>query len=332
SYYLGADSAGRQHHAEGDLRGTPVQITEVGYRLDYRSQSAANGRQWSRVTLKAAETDMFNLSRTFSKNYKTAPTEVFKGPVNWMIPSGNPPTKPAPWDVKLAFPFKTPWKYSGTWDLLLEYTFSGGKLGNGAKFYGKGFYLDAVSKQLHAGSPTYTLGSKSCRDSAMTSTAYMGTTTDTWAAVAPPPHGNNVRFQIYSYRTAPNAPVLTVVGLGGNTAGVNIGAVCNKLYMDLGKPWVPIFRKTKPDGNSGTLVLYTPYQPALNGLVIWAQTAWDDSKTRYFSLTNASRIAIAKQPVVPLKLAIYASSETAATGAGPHNHAGHNPITRITHK
>ena len=72
-------------------------------------------------------------STTFSKNFLTTPVQVFSASVTWPKISGNPTTNPATFTSTYAFPFKSPWPYSGQNDAGLDYQFSGGTMANNAR-------------------------------------------------------------------------------------------------------------------------------------------------------------------------------------------------------
>ena len=67
-------------------------------------------------------------------------------------------------------------------------------------------------------------------------------------------------FSHYSWYTAPNdAPIIHALGVAGSTSGINIGANCHNLYVDLSKPHVIVPLRTRPSDSRG---LHSSTSPA----------------------------------------------------------------------
>ena len=90
--------------------------------------------------------------------------------------------------------------------------------------------------------------------------------------------------------TAPNSSVIHAVGLASNAAGVNIGARCNKLYVDLTKPHVLVPIATLSNGYSGSMGWLVPWQKSMANREVYVQAAWADSQTKALGLSSAARI------------------------------------------
>lgn len=345
SYLLGyADS--RFQYAEGELRGKSLSLTEVAFRLDYRNQNSetAMGRNWTNVTLSVADTDWTKMTATFSQNQFTTPVEVFNATFNVPSVEGFPLNKPASFGGKYAFPFKSPYAYAGTSDLLLDFVFLGGTLDNDVT-WGCGnlhyYHLDGNSDTttyISVRTPYPDVQPyPPCRDSAINTdvSAY----TFAHLMVHGITHSNvmlreKASFEMYSYYTAPNAPIITGIGFAGIRTGMEIGAHCNLLYLNTELPFFPVLRTTTGSlGFSGVYQVIAPWDPAMGHLQIWVQTAWDDSKLNTFSLTQAMSVEMPPSKPTPRRMVCtYSYLPASGTGYTPEIGAHLNPITRYTYK
>lgn len=295
---FGSWSTMRQQIAEGNMRGNAMIMTGVNYRHDYQNHTASTGmgRTFSNVSLKLSETDYSQFGPTFSNNVKGTANQVFNSKVSWPTITGNPITKPALWgDLKggLKFPFIGTWIYTGKNDLLFDWQFSGGVLANAAAWSGAAtteYYLDGVPLVDYTGYTNwayYPSNRPSCSDSAHSVGAFAGIvaffynkdySNTAWQ--------NKLRVDLSSSNTAPNKPVVLALGLAGNTNGVQIGARCNRLYVDLNQAWLPLFGMANASG-SWLQQYLVPSSPALTAIKLWLQAGWDDSQTKVFSLSQA---------------------------------------------
>ena len=338
AYYLGRYADGRYQFADGENKGKAHTITEVGYRLDNRSPttSTAMGRSWSSVTLHVSDmTNFETMDRTWSKNISGTQTLVFSGKADWDSQTGTPLIKPDIWGGlkgKLRFPFSTPWVYTGKNDMLLDYNFQGGVLANASAWSGSSsryYYMDGESISTYSKSGvTERLPAVrgTCNDSGITYTspAYLNAYGTTYGANSSTiTQRNKLYFYHYSYYTAPHAPVIHALGLGGHANGINIGAGCNKLYVDFSKPVVMIpftTIKGSTSSASGTMGYLMPWNNALARKELWLQGAWADSQTGQLSLTEASHVTLPDglpPAELPRRKAMYAYPSTAATGYTP---------------
>ncbi|MHC4854424.1 MAG: hypothetical protein ACYTF5_20680 [Planctomycetota bacterium] len=366
-YYLGENSNQRFQAADGQFRKQVMAIKEISYRLDggrtYNANvtSAGVGRSWTNVTLHMSECDYSKMTSTFTANPLTTPQKVFDAKMTWQTFVGTAPD-PTPWGNKgHKFPFTSTWVYTGIKDILMEYVFQGGTLANNAAWTGTTstrYYLDGVYATTFnlGGQLEYPCGDPTCSQAA----SYPKTTPPNCMDSAHPASTNAARNDIQgifaynadkptttlknkislnwrSFYTAPGAPVIKALGFAGNTVGLNIGAMCNKLYLDMTQPFL-LFPDTASAtvsyAPSGFTSLNTPFQPVLGGVSLWFQCAWDDSKTKFFSLTTATQrtIPTSLPPVAGPRQALRTSSLTATTGSGPSTSWAYNPIYLLTYR
>ena len=116
--------------------------------------------------------------------------------------------------------------------------------------------------------------------------------------------------------------VITAVGASGNRTGLPVGARCNRLYVDLTRPWIPFFGTIHSVG-----YWRLRNNPLFNNLELWVQAAWKDSVSGEFSLTSANHLWVPAIPTVQ-RLAIYSHNGTLRSGKGPDPQDSLLPITR----
>lgn len=318
SAVLGSYPRGRFMLIDGDRRGPVTIVKEVAYRRDYQLNLGA-GRAWSQVTIDYAPCDATVQTTTFSRVATTTPSRVFSGSVAWPAIIGPPPRSPGVWggpSGRLKFPFAITVVSSGRTDLSFDYRFYGGTFGNSSPWTtSEPYYLDGfIVPRIHSapfrehGNGATTAG---CRDGATTVGGLLRVRSKTWN-----PPTSRVEVNIISSLTAPSAPVLHVVGVVGSAAGVRFpGLSCNKIHVDLGQSVLAIRQGTDNSGAAGTL-LTAPYTPALAGLPLWAQAAWDDSVTRNMQLTNAIETSIVRQWKIILNRVLFAADPQATVATG----------------
>jgi len=347
AYYLLGYAESRFQYAEGELRGKALSLSDVAFRLDYRNHTSdtAMGRAWTKVTLNVAETDWTKMTATFSENQFTTPVQVFNAAYDVPSVEGTPVLKPTPFGNKYAFPFKSPYAYSGVNDLLLDFAFLGGTMDNGI-VWGCGnlypYYLDGNSDTTTYRSmrTTYpvTPPIPPCRDSAIVNNLNAYTFAD--LMVHGITHSNvmlreKASFEMYSYYTAPNANIISAIGFSGNRTGVDLSARCNLLYVNLETLWFAVARTTTGSlGFSGTYDIVEPWAPRMANMQIWVQTAWDDSKINAFSLTQAMTVEMPSEMPTPRRMVCtYSYLPAADTGFNPEIGSAYlNPITRYTYE
>ncbi len=350
SFYVGLWAQMRWQQIDGELTGQTYSIRDVAFRLDGRNHMTANamGRSWTNVTLKLSETSKYSvMSATYTQNITKPQTTVYSSKHDFSTQSGVPLFKPDIWGGlkgKLRFPFTTPWAYTGKDSILVDFTFRGGTLANRGTwtgFQGSFYYLDsetinAVVKGSTVVSIPAALPSAPCHDSAITETAASSNAFAWGSAFAWGPSASNANYrnslsvEHYSKFTAPAAKVIHAVGLGGYRAGVNIGARCNALYVDLTKPHLLVPVTTDLSGFAGFTPWLVPWTAALASMQIYVQAAWADSRTQHFSLTSAVRVTFPNSlppPGSPLRKATLGYSATAAVAHyGPGTGEGFNPF------
>jgi len=343
SYYFGRYAEGRYQVADGELRNKALSITQIDFRLDARSYGTTTGtsRTWTRVTVDISEADVERLSQNWVLNATSTPTRVFDSRMTWATVNGRPTSQP--WG-HISFPFKTAWFYSGKTDMLRDYWFRGGTLANAVRWSGSAsalYYLDGVTNpDSTTGSGTYMpVADTRCNDSAVTLTtgalAY-GSANVYNVNYSTNTYRDKLRVRWYSYYTAPQKPVLQVIGVGvGNTVGLEIGARCNRLHVDLSKPYLLLSKTTQntAQASSGTTEIITPWESRLQGLAFHTQAAWADSQSGLFSLTRARSFVVPGYPTQPLKKRMaFRYDPESGNAIGPVAWSSSLPLPRLTHK
>ena len=324
---------GRVMFGEGTLRGSALTITRVDYRTQsFQDYDVTNGmgRSFSRVTLTMSHTnvDLMN-AFSFSGNVWGTATKVFDAKVVWPTLKGK---LPQAWGFPVSFPFSTPWKYNGRDDMLFDYDFQGGTLVNGsstrapywmdAAFTTTRTWRDVVPTWL----PYWPAGGRwKCGDSAFPTTpvAFARLSLKLYAKK----HWDSnkagmVEFNGWSRYTAPNAPVIGAITTGGNHNGVNVGARCYNLHLDLNKLVTYVTGTASAlTGTSGNLLPTQPipYKGRFAGVPLYLQVAWADSMTKEMSLSTASWITLPPKEVQLRKMMLYRYSPTQLwmSGASP---------------
>ena len=344
----------RHQNIDNVHKGKAYTITEVAFRLDNwnHSRFTAMGRTWSNVKLNVAETDFSKATNSWAANVGTAtPSTVYNTKADWPTQTGFPIIKPDVWGglaAKLRFPFSKPWVYTGKNAMLLDYTFSGGSMANNAAWGTTttgsspsfSYYLDSEYQSTYSKSSSITrlpATRINCNDSAMTRTtgAYLyayGTTYGPESSTIT--YRNKLVFQHYSYYTAPKATVIHALGLAGTTAGVNVGAKCNKLYVDLSKPNIlmPFRTLNNTSGQSGTMGWLLPWNSAFANATVYMQGAWSDSQSKQLALTQAIQVTLPNgvpAAELPEFTSVYRYDTTSTTGFGPYRaNSSYFPYTR----
>jgi len=310
AYAFGWFANARYQQVDGMHTGNGQQtMVEIAFRLDSRAHTAetAMGRTWTRVSLDISETGSYEtMGSVWSNNVTTTPNRVFDQKWTWPSITGKPLLEPDVWGGatgQLRFPFTTPWVYTGKNEILMDYRFRGGTLANSSTWdflrtaY---YYLDSEVVALYqseGGIESLPEAPTPCADSGFTYPGYNAATYGYSYAYGANNNEatlrNTVLVNHYSYYTAPNQPVLQAIGVGGSSNGVAIGARCNPLYVDLGKPAALLnMMATGNNGYSGLVTWSMPWQQGFNSVRIYIQSAWADSKTRALSLSTAVRLTL----------------------------------------
>ncbi|MHC4078288.1 MAG: hypothetical protein ACYST0_07575 [Planctomycetota bacterium] len=343
SYYLGRYSNGRYQMADGELKGKTLAMTRFDFRLDNRSYGTTTGmgRSWTRVTLDMAETDVADMTNAWDDNILTTPTRVFDSKMTWTTVTGRPSS--TPWG-HVSFPFTKTWVYTGKNDMLAEYLFYGGTLANSGRWTGGNnsyYYLDSIPNQdAISGSGTYMpTSSNNCNDSALSSTtgAYTyGYATAFHVNYTTHTYRDKLRLYWYSYYTAPAKSVIHAFGVGrGNTAGIDIGARCHRLYLDATLPFVLTTRRaaSTTSAYSGANQGIIPWENRWQGQTFHVQGAWADSSTGLFSLTRGRSFVVPSYPTQTLqKRTLFHYTPTASSGIGPYSTTTSLSLPRITYR
>ena len=126
--------------------------------------------------------------------------------------------------------------------------------------------------------------------------------------------------------------MIQALGTGGSQTGVNIGAGCNNLYVDLNKPVAFVTLKALPPYGYSGLMGYAPtWQNSFASMDVWLQGAWADTKTKEFKLTSATNITFPSSlppDELPRYKTLYQRDTTTSTGFGPFTSGVYFPFTR----
>jgi hypothetical protein len=334
--WLGRHPSMRHQVYEGDFRNKGFSIKEIAVRLDTRDHGPndTEGRSWTQVTLQMAACDFAKITPAFNTNAIGGFTVVFRRKMDWPSQTGLPaPYNPTIWgdrSGKLRFPFANPWLHTGKLDLLTDFRFEGGLLANAVAWGAVSqfeYYLDAdaMTTHSHQAVQMWVPRVNKCVDPAnppvLTGTigANLGMSAFVFGdGFSDPNRRGMMDIGFMSVNVAPNAWVINAIGVAGNVKGVDVGALCNRLHLDLSKPYVPLFLKTTQKrgvGISPNIWGRVKWQNAFGGLEIWGQAAWSDSKTGGFSLSQAGRLILpARKPGTPLPRRMAALSVSANAG------------------
>src|SRR5690606_20797659 len=116
-----------------------------------RSSTQFPARNWTNVLMQVAEGSYANASTTFTANLTTNPKTVFNQAVSWTGITGTSPS-PGVWGAPVRFPFSAPYIYTGSSDLVLDFTFTGGTLANAASWTGLNlYYIDGATSVTSVG-------------------------------------------------------------------------------------------------------------------------------------------------------------------------------------
>jgi hypothetical protein len=331
SVWLGRHPDMRHQIIEGEFRNRSFTIRELAVRLDTRELNE-QGRSWTQVSISMGVTDINKVTNVFTTNVIGGLTTVFQAKVDWPTVTGFPkPYKPTLWgdlSGKLRYPFKKPWQHTGKLDYLTEFVFQGGTMANNApwtQFQYHEYHLDgdAMTTMNHQAITAQVPPTSSCVDPGNLPTspgqgARLTFTGQVFASTYPnATWANRLVVSFGSLYTAPNAPVIHAIGVAGNSTGISVPADCNKLYVDLRQPWSAYFLKTTVKRGvaiSPSTIVTMHWIPSLSGLEFWGQSAWTNSKTGNFALSQAGRLIVpARQPIMtlPNRLSTLAVSTTA---------------------
>lgn len=302
SLHFGSRASMRAQILNSEHKGKVRVFTEASARLDGgRAASQFVGRSWTNVALTVAEGSYASASATFAQNLATNNKVVFSQKMAWPQPTSTT-ARPSAWGAPVQFPFSSVWIYTGSQDLVLDFTFNGGALGNNASWTSYSYYyLDGVLSSTSVGGGSVNYGTNNCINSPHTFGPFCVPVFRTYAKNT----GNATtsdKFEFYWWLYRFPASTLTAFGLSlsGSTTGVNINNPCNNYYLGNG-PLVLMFATT-PSSNSGSFNfpsprLYAQYDAAAVGLRIYTQAAWNHPTRKRFELTRAGYTDIGKQPV-----------------------------------
>jgi hypothetical protein len=193
----------------------------------------------------------------------------------------------------------------------------------------------ACVDNMYTGAATYPNPDNGCNDPAVSATqgATMVSGYNQFS-LANPTKSNTIEIPLRTRYTAPNAPVFHAFGIRGMTAGVNIGAGCNLLYLDFTLPVVvyATVAGALPNAETPQNTLIAPRTAANLAFEVWAQGAWANSNTGAFSLTRATKAVapnLGMTDVPPRKRMVYVyNNVTQASGSMTRETYSYNhPIT-----
>lgn len=324
AYLLGYYQEMRAQISNADLKGKGVvSMKEISFRQDASvSSTSAIDRSWTNVQLQLCETNYASLSTTWTNNFLTTPTQVFSGSHSWPSLTTQPPGSPNPWNNGgLRFPFSPSFIYSGTNDLLLDFEFVGGTLGNSGAWgpgssNGKGYYLDgrtvvtSVGGSLNSGG--LNIQTNPCaKDSSYTGTSTFGPNSYFWhwsyaKVTGSPTTDDKMRFYFQLSGFPASTKVLQGVSLNGTTSltdpkfPVVPGLGCQNLCIDLTQMLHINTFTTSTSGSANTNTSnYIPFLHAAVGLRIYTQSIWDDTVLKTAKLSRVSNTLINAQPAAP---------------------------------
>ncbi|MHC4921131.1 MAG: hypothetical protein ACYTKC_16255 [Planctomycetota bacterium] len=299
---MGAYPYTRYQLAEGGLHGRVTILKRVGFRHAHLVHHlfTSYGRTFTNVKLTVAPCDVNKMSRTFSANALLTPRVVHDAKVSWPTQKGVPKVKPAPFNPLLSFPFTSVLVHVGQQDLLLDFTFRGGTLENNGIWPATStqpYNFDGAFLPGFGSGRTTPVGPVSCKDTGLNIAA------DSWLSVLAygddprnPTATNKFFASMYTTGAPKGTKVVHGLGVTGSTTGVDIGS-CNRLFVN---PQI-LFHGTSTDQTQGiwnNLIGYFPYDAKLVGLKLWAQGAWNDSRTGVLKLTRACHTIVPQKPQV----------------------------------
>lgn len=256
------------------------------------------GRSWTKMTINVGQGDFATFGNTFSTNLAGTPTMVFNkavsvpghstGGIN--NPASEPPSYPTTWgqfvsagDMK--FPFSAPVMHDGKKGIVLDFMLTGGKLKNSVAWGAttqRPYYTDG---DWQASTPFDSRSSFGRVTSACRATGKGGvpglrpffstTATNSTSTVYPSDH---VGFEFRYQNLENNRPAIGVVSFSGFGAGQPFPGSCEKLFLDLSKPFLMVPFMAAGNGAATLRIASVRYKPIYASLRIDTQAAWDDSK------------------------------------------------------
>ncbi|MHC4513835.1 MAG: hypothetical protein ACYS5W_09070 [Planctomycetota bacterium] len=316
-----------------DWLGKVKVLQGVSYRRAWnRANDAACTARKFDMLFRVGYGDLSKFTKTsFNSNYTRGRkvmlgTESSSGntavPINLPSWVNKPVTAPAPFNAII--PFKGIFVYDAKDDFIWELEITKIDTQNG------NYYCDrhkATGGTSSSGPSAYVPATRPpCNDSAITRTngaymyGYCYVYNSSYSTVS---YRDKLRVYNYSYYTAPGANVAAAISPFPLPSGVNIGAICNRLYFDASKPFHVIFRPATNDQNArtsshATTNLLIPWNNAYANIKLMMQTAWSDSKTGFFSLTAARSATVPSYPK-PLNTIYTYRLGTATTLNGPYS-------------
>lgn len=232
-----------------------------------------------------AATDASTISTTYSLNFKSTPTQVFSGTVNWPVRSRGF-TLPGPFDSSIDF--TAPWAYTGQdpicWEVYIK-NYSGFNAGSSDQYYLLGYTTSTLTRKYWGG----TMG-VGCYDALQNPLGGRAPVTNGYI--------NNATTATVFHEdltwAAPNRPVVAKLGLKTdnwngiplplNLSLIGMSPACNLYIAPLADIHVG---STDSNGRAEFSLPYT-YSASLGGLNL--RTQWfiyDATSTGFTSVSNA---------------------------------------------
>lgn len=300
----GAPSA-RYQFVDGNFRNTVIVLKKISIRAmsEYDTYGIAGSkRSWKNVTLDLGPTDWTKIPSSvavFSLNYTGAPTRCFSSSVTWPELRGRTP-KPLT-NFPIQFPFSRIYVHAGAGvrDFLADFRMSGGTSPKYSSYYTDGYRVPirvcgTIRRWQASGAGCIDPNARP-RTGQTRARAWISICRHT-AASPYSTYRNRVYFSSYTGNVAPRKSFMNVVDFAGIPTGVPVGAPCERLFLRLTPTAVYFPLVADGYGHSPAhdlgLPNGVPFRPALVGIEVFTQSAWNDSRTNALKLTAATSAAV----------------------------------------
>ena len=282
---FGMWKAARYQLSEGTLT-KAGQISAVAFRIDAAFRFAnIPARTWTQVTLLVSETDVGKLTATFSTNATTTQTQVYKAKFSMPNPLKIPASQRANYWDHIRFPFSKAWTRKAGADVLLDFSFRGGRFDNAATWNTSlPMRLDAVKFDIWRGAGSVDFGrlNANCGSTSQTALLYP----KTWRV---PGLADTLKYSITVSVAAgpPFQPVIVGFGLLPLKVGVLKGARCGN-WLRVLPAFAPVFFTDR----NNRLVWSpppAPWIPGAAGLKFYTQALYQNAFTRASVITVPSQ-------------------------------------------
>lgn len=337
---FGGYAEARFQYHDGELDDGQVRVLRwLGFRHDDHDyfSGSGTGRTWQDVQLRLGINMWAALGTDYAANLQS-PSLVFSGSLTWPEMSGRPATRPAAQHPGLRLPFSKPFVHLGYDTLVEDFQFRAGKLRSGSWPSNKAYQLDGVMVVTNMTTPAvhYPALDTGCHDQGHGGSlgAFVEAVYQQYSKLHSHSPGT-IQLRFRNRETAVGQQVVQAVGVAGLPAGIDVGARCNRLYLDLSQPHL-FFPAVGAVGRFHTAS--APRTPANLGVELWLQAAWKDSVDGRFSLTRAARCAapaLGMTDLAPRKQMLISTGPGAAAATSGEltapGHHMHHPISFYGH-